>query len=237
MTDEPRDRFDEILKVAALTYNTPPAERDMPLAAMWRDIERDAWAGTVTRGIFRGGRGAPRAKLPAWWLAIAAALVVGIGIGRVSNSLGIGTRPSPAIGSLARASVDSAPRAADARRVAEATPPAVDPATSRYLGQAAALLIALPTESNGARADASFTKRANDLLLTTRLLLDSPSATDQGLRALLEDLELVLVQVVQLEQGRAPARRTELELIQQALDQRDVLPRLRSAASEHAADD
>ena len=47
----------------------------------------------------------------------------------------------------------------------------------------------------------------------------------------------MLVQVVRLEKERDPSRRTELELIQQALDQRDVIPRLRTAASEYAADD
>jgi hypothetical protein len=46
----------------------------------------------------------------------------------------------------------------------------------------------------------------------------------------------VLVQVVQLEKDRSPARQTELDLIQQALEQRDVIPRLRTAASEYAAD-
>jgi hypothetical protein len=113
----------------------------------------------------------------------------------------------------------------------------LDPATSRYLGQAAALLIALPAEANVGRPDQPFMKRANELLLTTRLLLDSQSGNDPAMRNLLEDLELVLVQVVRLEKERQPSRRTELELIQQALDQRDVIPRLRSAASEYAADD
>jgi hypothetical protein len=47
----------------------------------------------------------------------------------------------------------------------------------------------------------------------------------------------VLVQVVRLEKEHSPSRQTDMELIQQALDQHDVLPRLRSAASEYAADD
>jgi len=131
------------------------------------------------------------------------------------------------------AKVDSAPR----NQVANGPTQPLDPATSRYLGQAAALLIALPAETNVGRPDESFIKRANELLLTTRLLLDSQSGSDPGLRNLLEDLELVLVQVVRLEKERSPSRRTEMELIQQALDQRDVIPRLRTAASEYAADD
>jgi hypothetical protein len=112
-----------------------------------------------------------------------------------------------------------------------------DVETSRYLGQAAALLVALPGETSGGHPDQTLITRASDLLLTTRLLLDSPSAADPRLRNLLEDLELVLVQVVRLQKERAPTRRTEMELIQQALDQRDVIPRLRSAVSEYATDD
>ena len=122
-----------------------------------------------------------------------------------------------------------------ATSIADAPTQAVDAATARYLGQAAALLVALPAETSGDRTDERFLTRANELLLTTRLLLDSPAASEHGLHNLLEDLELVLVQVVRLQHERG--RRTELELIQQALDQRDVLPRLRTAVTEHGADD
>ena len=110
-------------------------------------------------------------------------------------------------------------------------------AENAYTLGAAALLVALPAEANVGRPDQPFMKRANVLLLTARLLLDSQSGNDPAMRNLLEDLELVLVQVVRLEKERQPSRRTELELIQQALDQRDVIPRLRSAASEYAADE
>lgn len=219
MTDEVNDRFDELLRDAAHVYNCPPQERDMPLDAMWGAIEPQAFPG------------ARRGSRYAQWLRIAAALLVGVGIGRLSFVVGRGSNRAAVASQLAE-SADSS----RSDRVAE--PPQVfDPATSRYLGQAAALLIALPTEANTARPDQSFTKRASELLLTTRLLLDSPSASDPAMRNLLEDLELVLVQVVRLQEERVPARRTELELIQQALDQRDVIPRLRNAASEYAADD
>jgi hypothetical protein len=58
------------------------------------------------------------------------------------------------------------------------------------------------------------------------LLLDSPAAEDQHLRVLLEDLELVLVQISQLEAGR---NSPDADLITQGMDQRNVLPKLRSA--------
>src|SRR5690242_21074852 len=219
MTDS-HDRFDDLLRDALRSYNHPPGDGDMPLDDMWRSIEAQA---------FPARR---RTSRYAQWLRIAAALVIGVGIGRFS--LGRGRQATtPPIG--AQRAV--AERAA-ATTVATTPPsPQLDPATSRYLGQAAALLIALPAEANGGRPDQSFMKRANELLLTTRLLIDSQSGNDPAMRNLLEDLELVLVQVVRLQKEREPSRRTELELIQQALDQHDVIPRLRSAASDYAADD
>jgi hypothetical protein len=241
MTDKPHHPpdFDELMADAKLTYNAPPAARDMPLGEMWRDIEREAWSAQVLSP--RQLSTVRRRTLPAW-LGIAAALLAGIGIGRMSSSLGgtppfgsaLSTRGEDVVQPESTGRRQSVPLGRTPATAGAAQP--VDAATSRYLGQAAALLIALPTETNAPRPDETFIRRADDLLLTTRLLLDSPAASEQGLRPLLEDLELVLVQVVQLERGRAPTRRTELELIQQALDQRDVLPRLRSAVSEHASD-
>ncbi len=105
-----------------------------------------------------------------------------------------------------------------------------DVETSKYLGQTAALLIALPDRMHAGRAaDQQFVTRAGELLTRTRLLLDSPAASDPSMRTLLEDLELVLAQVVRLEDGHS---RTELDLINQALEQRDVIPRLRSAVAD-----
>ena len=68
---------------------------------------------------------------------------------------------------------------------------------------------------------------ARDVLSSTRLLMDSPAARDPQMRALFSDLELVLVQVVQL--SGAPLQAAERDLIERALRDRDLLPRLRSA--------
>src|SRR6266851_4307085 len=61
-----------------------------------------------------------------------------------------------------------------------------------------------------------------------RLMLDSPAAADVRLRALLEDLELVLAQIAQLP---AQGDREGVQVITHQLEQRSVLLRLRSAAS------
>ena len=68
---------------------------------------------------------------------------------------------------------------------------------------------------------------ARDVLTSTRLLLDSPAASDPQMRALFTDLELVLAQIVQL--SGAPLQASERELIDRAMRDRDLLPRLRSA--------
>ncbi len=75
--------------------------------------------------------------------------------------------------------------------------------------------------------------RAGQLLTTTRMLIDSPASNDPAMRNLLEDLELVLAQVVRLQNN---PDRTELDLINRALEQRDVIPRLRTAVADISAD-
>jgi hypothetical protein len=59
--------------------------------------------------------------------------------------------------------------------------------------------------------------------------MDSPDPIEPQLRALLEDLELVLAQI-----ARLPARpdAPDVYLIDQALDQREVIPRLRVYLAE-----
>jgi hypothetical protein len=76
---------------------------------------------------------------------------------------------------------------------------------------------------------------ARDVLTSTRLLLDSPAAKDPQFRALFTDLELVLAQIVQL--SGAPLQAGERELIERAMHDRDLLPRLRSALPAGATAD
>ena len=94
------------------------------------------------------------------------------------------------------------------------------------VGQTAALLISLPSKEARGKTDAVFAGKASDLLVTTRLLMDSPAARDPQMRSLLEDLELVLVQIARL---RGEKSKADLDLIHQAVEQGDVLSRLNSA--------
>jgi len=74
---------------------------------------------------------------------------------------------------------------------------------------------------------------ARDVLSSTRLLIDSPAGRDPQMRALFTDLELVLAQIVQL--SGTPLQDGERDLIDRAMRDRDLLPRLRSAVPAGSA--
>jgi hypothetical protein len=212
----------DALREAVRDYNAPPELSRADLDSMWTAIESKSFKSDI------GGRVSDRDKavsvLARRWFAprsllpIAATLVLGVALGRAS------VRPPNA---LPGAGVPRRMSMIDTMQV----PAPYRETTSRYLGQTAALLVALPS---GGRADDNFRGRAHNLLLTTRLLLDSPAADDVRTRALLEDLELVLAQVVRLQSdgNQGPA---ELDLIRQAMDSRDVMPRLRTAVADISA--
>lgn len=225
------DRFEELMQDAAHTYRTPPkADFD----AMWKSIEVtldqkqviSSIGGSLpvaqsTRGLDVDGafRRTHQASRITQRLAIAATLVIGIALGRASMS--ISKAPAtPAAATVASNNESTAPMPYEVE-------------TSKYLGQTAALLIALPSEVKAGRADEQFVNRAGELLSRTRLLIDSPAASDPRMRDLLEDLELVLAQVVRLQNDTTS--RTELDLISRALEQRDVIPRLRTAVADISA--
>jgi hypothetical protein len=205
------DRFNELMRDAAQTYRKPP---EPDFEAMWNVVASESF------GVANPTRASRSFRFPRG-IGIAATLLLGIGIGRATVTFrGAATTSTPTVASVA-ARTDSLPE-----------PAPYSTETSQYLGQTAALLIALPSEVKAGRANEQFLSRAGELLTRTRLLLDSPAANDPTMRNLLEDLELVLAQVVHLENNQS---RTELDLINRALEQRDVIPRLRTAAADISA--
>jgi hypothetical protein len=201
-------RFDDLLREAAPSFREPPTP---PLEAMWANIERDHF-------------GAPARQKPwqRWYapvIGMAATLMLGIGIGRLTAN------PVPMPGDPIVASVTRAP--ASPVEVSDDIAGPYRAVTSRYLGQTAALLVSLPS-SGDYNADGKLVERAGELLSTTRVLLDSPAADDPELKVLLDDLELVLAQVVRLSGRR---HHQEMEMITDALEERDVLPRLQNAVT------
>lgn len=196
MTDE--ETLQRALDDAAATYRVPRAEPDYE--SMWRRIE----AGTFDSPRRRAGNRVRR------WIPLAAALALGMGLGRWSAAPDpdtpnrIGTVPTPV------ESIAGEPLAGVA---------------SDYLEQTTGFFLTLASEVRAGRSLDASAPRARDLLSTTRLLLDSPG-TDPSLRVLLEDLELVLAQLVRLPAEEAIPGDPARHLIAEALDQRDVLPRL-----------
>ena len=192
MNDE---HFDRLMKDAADTYHRPPAP---PLDEMWATIEAESFGAKGRWSLIANP-----------WLRMAAVLVLGVAIGRLTSGNPAARPPS----------VANPQEIADSYRLT----------TDRFLAQTVALLVQLPGELQSGRADSAFRGRANQSLTRLRLLMDSPAAGNPRLRSLFEDLELVLVQVVQMPKGGSA---TEANLIRQAIQQRDVMPRLRDAVAE-----
>ncbi|MGH7593623.1 MAG: hypothetical protein ACRELE_07215 [Gemmatimonadales bacterium] len=185
---------------------------DPPLDAIWTAVAEDAFPPR-------------RRRAPGWGtvgMAAAAALVVGVLGGRFSNQRAM--RPgSPAARGLSPQPALPVSMAGPDQR-----------AMSELLGRTAVLLAALP-EDNGSRdLDPGITTEGTRLLTTTRLLLDSPAGRDARLHNLLQDLELVLAQVARLEPRH---NHDDMQLIQTALDEHDIVPRLRSAAADFSLQD
>lgn len=201
MNDDERDAM--IRRLAQDQLQPPPVPRE----ELWARIQAARTAQAVEGDGVRTIR--PRRWAPlAWPVGIAALLALAFGIGRVTAP----TAPT----------VAQAPSAEPGRRTAS---PAHRLVAAEYLGRTEAFLTDFRVAARTGQPDQDVTTEARRLLGTARLLLDSPVAEDVRLRALLEDLELVLAEIAQL-QGERPR---DLDLITNGLDQRGTLGRLRSA--------
>lgn len=199
------DRMDELIRDLARD-DMPP---DPPREHMWRVISAER---ARRRQAVR-----PRLAFPLWlrWMpALAAALALGIGLGRWSE----------------RNSADSASVVAP---VADAEVPSEvwSAAAQRHLTSAEALLVAFPQDAAAGRTE-DVANWAGDLLTDTRLLAQSPAGEDPNLGRLLEDLELVLAQIAAL---RGDARTGDVMLVKDGMDQTNVLGRLRLATGNGVA--
>jgi len=170
------------------------------IETMWQQIETRAFA--------------PRPRIS--WnvpLALAAVLALGLGVGFWAGRRAVVPESATVV----------VPAGTGARLAMNNATPFVGVA-SNYLEQMTGLLIAVASDLRTGQVPSGTIGNARELLSTTRLLLDS-GVEDPRFRDLLEDLELVLAQVVRLRDA-TPA--LDAALIAQALDQREVLPRLTS---------
>jgi hypothetical protein len=183
---------------------------------MWSRIQAER----AERKATRIPKPIPIWRSPRMWVPAAAAamLLIGIAIGRLSTP-----------GEVARVAEDG-PGASGGvthteTREGSSSATAYQLAAVPILGQAELLFTQFRTGETEEHNGESFSKRAASLLTDTRLLLDSPAAEDPQLRRLLGDLELVLVQMVRM---NAEDEQEEKQLIKENMDNRALLPRLRS---------
>ncbi len=203
------DRFEEFLQEAAQAYNPPPPT---PREEMWARI-RSARAGDGRRSGIARWTSSPWVR---WGIGLAAALAIGIGLGRMS------ALDEPAAPTVAEnAEVD--------RRAGGL---AYRLAAAEHLSRAEALLVGFQVDPGASGLDSGFARSAGDLLTETRLLLDSPAAEEPATRELLRDLELILVQLLHVSPNDEA---DELESIHRGLETTDLLPRLRSTVQVTAA--
>ena len=200
MTDE---KFEEFLKQEAQDYNVPP---ETPRAEMWAGID-------AARAKRRGERDLERGSRPwvQWAAGIAALLVLGIGIGRMTAP-GVA---DPEVGVLASAGDDDL----EDNLIFHI-------AATEYLARTDAFLALFRTEARAGTADAEVAAWARDLRSLARLMMDSPVTEDPNFRELFEDLESILVQITLYTSNQSPE---ELELIEQGLEERSVQLRLQAA--------
>ncbi|HEX5962192.1 MAG TPA: hypothetical protein VFY42_00555 [Gemmatimonadales bacterium] len=215
------DRFDDQLRESAKDYNEPP---ETPREEMWAAIRAERASGKADRrtggqadepqspsiGLSDRPTARPsirRFRIPA---AIAALLAIGIGLGRLSA-------PHTSPNAAPVVSTRAAPRPAGV---------AYQVATAEHLGQAETFLTLFRSSIRQGGNERLASTTARQLLATNRLLLDSPAASDNRTRVLLQDLELVLAQIAQLSpQPSSP----DLDLITEDLEDSGVMSRLRTA--------
>ena len=217
--------FDEWLLKAAPALNAPGA---VPTEPMWDAI--------VTARAVTGKEAPISGVLPLRrrrWLgpaAIAAALLMGVALDRLVISHAERERADLVAARPGR-DVSSPPTDSQIRTELYRL------AAVQTLSQAEAVLTAYRTGGDVARSDPSTRQLgswAREVLGSTRLLIDSPAGADPRLRPLLNDIELVLVQIVRL--SGAPLDSTERALIDRALRDHDLLPRIRTAVPAGATD-
>jgi len=218
MNDHEDRPLDETLRGIVTGYNEPPAA---PRDEMWRMIQRRRTEARIAapadhRPALRFRQRRPELR---WAAGIAAVLVLGIGIGRFTAD---GTDPAPAVA--------SAPSPAVAGEGASGV--ALELTASRHLEQSETFLTLFRTAVATGRPTELAPGAARELLLSNRLLLDSPVTEDLRMRLLLQDLELVLAQIAQLPADDA---RGDADLITEGMDAGSMLPRLRLIMSEGAS--
>jgi hypothetical protein len=208
MTED--EKLDSAIRKLAESYHRPP---EPPRDALWARIQARRVEWTARRGR-REFQVRPGIR---WAAGLAAALVIGVAIGRFwegGNGGGTVVATDTTAGALL-ATADESARAA------------YGIATAEYLNRVETFLAVFTVEAGSEGVgNREFENPARRLLLRNRLLQDSPAAEDAALAALLEDIEVVLVQIAAY---AGDGDNEELGFITRGIQDRSVMLKLRAA--------
>jgi hypothetical protein len=195
------DRFEDFLRRVAPDYHRPP---ETPREQMWARIAAARAERPAARRLAAG-----RLRLR-WVVAAAAAVAAGVGL---------------ASGFWPRARPDQPMEPGPVVAEHPMRGP-LEVAAADHFRRVETFLTVFEREGDPRASGDRTGKLARDLLANTRLLMDSPAGRDPGLAALLEDIEVVLAQIASYPGGRD---RNELRLIDEGIEGRSLLLKLRAA--------
>lgn len=188
--------------------------RAMPSGAVSADAYREEMWTVISRSWSEQTSRRKRARAARLWgaagVGLAAALVAGVFLGRWSATDDPAERRTASIvddGSLDR------PLAMPYRV-----------AVNEHFRNAETLLVLFESAED---ADRELAERARDLAAASRMLMDSRAGRDREIRAILLELELLLVQISRLED--AP---TELEIVRSGVEETGALNRMRALMAD-----
>jgi len=210
MNDHKNGIDSRIAEAAQDLYNAPPPT---PGKEMWTDIQSRLESDTDVVPI-GSAPGQKRRTGMGWWVGIAAALAIGLGLGRLSLV------PTPAGDSVVEVADRTGPEA-------ERSAQPYMLATRDHLDRAESFLTTVKTDRASGWNNPEIGTWARSLLSRTRLLMATPAASEgPEMKALLEDLELMLMQIVVTADTDDPQ---ESRIVDQGLEESGLLLRLRSA--------
>lgn len=219
--NEPNSEVEaRIASAARELYHAPPPT---PSEEMWTEIQSRLESDIPVVPINSASGRRSRGRM-GWWVGIAAALAIGLGLGRLSL---VSTQASDG-DPVAVAEVSEHPAAGRSSAQRSTLPYML--ATRNHLDRAESFLTAVRSDRSNGWDDPQIGPWARSLLSRTRLLMVTPAAAAPEMRTLLEDLELMLMQIVVTADTGDPQ---EARIVDQGLEESDLLFRLRSATSRN----
>ena len=213
---------DKEISEMAQQHNQPP---EVPRDRMWAKIDA---ARTERRGLLQpdfSARRSPAFRIMRLTAAVAAVLILGIFIGRLTletETLPVGDTSPVAVVADTSTVQETPPVNTGLRRDVYAM------AARDLFGRADFLLTDFKVRSCGRDDLSEVPDWAGGMLVQTRLLMDTPAADDTQMKNLLEDLELVLAQIVGLSRENCAG---DMAWIRQGLQERSTIDRLRTVSA------